>query len=89
METPNKAVPVTLVQNLQMLNVAYLNLLIRVYSNSVYESLSYMNQHVVKILYLFCKIADVVRNVTRENDFSKHIDLYLKAVALIDQQQFH
>lgn len=74
---------------MQMLNVAYLNVLIRAYSNSVYEPLSYMNAHMVKILYLLCKIADVVRNCARENDFAKNIALYLNVAALIDQQQSH
>ena len=72
-----------------MLNVAYLNLLIRAYSNSVYEPISYMNTHMVKIMYLVCRLADVVKSCAHESDFSKNISLYLKVVALIDQQQSH
>lgn len=48
-----------------------------------------MNAHVVKVLYMFCKLVDAVRNCARESDFSKNIALYLRVVAVIDQQQFY
>ncbi|CAL6017332.1 GTPase-activator_protein [Hexamita inflata] len=77
-----------LTQNMVQLNIAFITTFIKPFSFSIYEGNLLQNKPLVDVLYLMCRIADMMRTGCPDNGFCINYRLYLQMAGYIDQQNY-